>query len=881
MKRKAGDEKMKKIQRDKEVWILLAVALILCWLFVLQYGIFGSRVDWVSQHSVLPDYFRQRFYATGNLFPDIAWNLGGGQNIYNFSYYGLFSPVILFSYLLPFVPMDLYIMASSMAAYGASVVLFYQWIKKKFSGNNTGFWTACMFALAGPLIFHSYNQIMFVNYMPFLCLALIGTDRFLQGKKKGLLILGTTGMILTSFYFSVGGILTLGLYGTGTYIARTEKFSWKDFGKKAGGFIGPLILSLCLCGVLLIPTALVLLSRESGGNTTEGMGLFSLSPLRFFYSPYGLGLTYLSMGSLMGNFLRKESWKKKIIPAGLLIILFVPVFGYLLNGGLYVKDKVFIPFLPLVCLETGKYVESLRKGGRLGWPDLLVQVLPGIFLIGYSFFQENVQGISQKWLIGGIGLAVAVDMVLFLLSQKIYGKFPRFPWPLLFSVGILFFSGWTMNSQWQKMLPAEEYEKIIKPEKTDLIKEPLEKDKGWYRMEELEGGTREFADMNRIRDIGQNISSIYSSAYNQDYAGFRDKTFQVNRHFRNYLMEAATDNPIFLNLMGVRYVTASRPPAGYTLLEKEGDTCLYGNEKALPLAFVTDRVISEKEYRKLSFPDNQSVLLQYGVIENEDQEKTRKEKTISSMKACGLELPVTEGQNIQIRKTENGYEIYALKEAEITVQLSGRGETDDLLAVKFYVKNQNLQKDMYIRLEGQTNRLSAEKGYEYANKNQDFSYTVTTGEQKDRVVFTFGKGSYVIEDIQAFTGNLEKLREEKLSENPLEGIWFSEGGDRLTGAVRTENQGYLITSIPYDENFKITVDGENVEKEKVNTAFLGAKIPEGVHSISISYQAPGKTFGLLLTGGGLVYLAVLALGRLCRRLPAGCWERNLVNRKLP
>ena len=121
-------------------------------------------------------------------------------------------------------------------------------------------------------------------------------------------------------------------------------------------------------------------------------------------------------------------------------------------------------------------------------------------------------------------------------------------------------------------------------------------------------------------------------------------------------------------MCGNRYTY--RPPAGYTLLEKEGDTCLYGNEKALPLAFVTDRVISEKEYRKLSFPDNQSVLLQYGVIENEDQEKTRKEKTISSMKACGLELPVTEGQNIQIRKTENGYEIYALKEAEITVQLS-------------------------------------------------------------------------------------------------------------------------------------------------------------------------------------------------------------------
>lgn len=873
---------MKKIQTDKEAGILLAAALILCWLFVLQYGIFGSRVDWISQHSVLPDYFRQRFYATGNLFPDIAWNLGGGQNIYNFSYYGLFSPVILFSYLLPFVPMGLYIMASSMAAYGASAVLFYQWIKKKFSGGNTGFWTACMFALAGPLIFHSYNQIMFVNYMPFLCLALIGTDRFLQKNKKGLLLLGTTGMILTSFYFSVGGILALGLYGAGTYIAQTEKFSWKDFGKKAGGFTGPLILSVCLCGILLVPTALVLLSRESGGNTTEGMGLFSISPLRFFYSPYGVGLTYLSLGGLMGNLLRKESWKKKILPAGLLLILFVPVFGYLLNGGLYVKDKVFIPFLPLVCLETGKYVENLRKGrDRSGWADLLIQVLPGIFLIGYSLFRESAQGISQKWLIGGIGLAVAADMTFFLLSQKIYGKFPRFPWPLLFSVGILFFSGWAMNSQWKKMLPAGDYEEIIKPEKTDLIKETLEKAKGWYRMEELEGGTQEFADMNRIRDIGQNISSIYSSAYNQDYAGFRNKTFQVNRHFRNCLMEAATDNPIFLNLMGVRYVTGNRPPAGYTLLKKKGDTCLYENEKAFPLAFVTDRVISEKEYQELSFPDNQSVLLQYGVIEKADQEKPGKKKPISSMKACSLELPVTENQNIQIRKTEKGYEIHALKETEITAQLSGRGETDDLLAVKFHVKNQNLQRDMYIRLEGQTNRLSAEKGYEYANKNQDFSYTVTTEKQKDKAVFIFGKGSYIIEDIQIFTGNLEELREEKLCENPLEGIWFSEGGDRLTGAVRTEKQGYLITSIPYDKNFKITVDGENVEKKKVNTAFLGAKIPKGVHSISISYQAPGKNAGLFLTGGGLVCLAVLVMGRLCRRLLAGCWERNLVNRKLP
>ena len=77
---------------------LLTAVLILGCACVLKNGVFGSKVDWISQHSVLPDYFRQLFYETGNLFPNFAPDIGGGQNIYNFSYYGLFSPLILLSY---------------------------------------------------------------------------------------------------------------------------------------------------------------------------------------------------------------------------------------------------------------------------------------------------------------------------------------------------------------------------------------------------------------------------------------------------------------------------------------------------------------------------------------------------------------------------------------------------------------------------------------------------------------------------------------------------------------------------------------------------------------------------------------------------------------
>ena len=54
-------------------YIFLGVlTLCACWLFAGRYGVFGAKVDWISQHSVLPEYFRQQFYQTGELFPEFA-----------------------------------------------------------------------------------------------------------------------------------------------------------------------------------------------------------------------------------------------------------------------------------------------------------------------------------------------------------------------------------------------------------------------------------------------------------------------------------------------------------------------------------------------------------------------------------------------------------------------------------------------------------------------------------------------------------------------------------------------------------------------------------------------------------------------------------------
>ena len=126
-------------------FLLILFTLFFCWLFCGRYGVFGSKVDWISQHSVFPDYFRQQFYDTGDFFPEFAAGIGGGQNIYNFAYYGLYSPVFLLSYLLPFVKMSDYLIAASFTCLASAVVLLYFWLIKRGFSQTVSFLTARLF----------------------------------------------------------------------------------------------------------------------------------------------------------------------------------------------------------------------------------------------------------------------------------------------------------------------------------------------------------------------------------------------------------------------------------------------------------------------------------------------------------------------------------------------------------------------------------------------------------------------------------------------------------------------------------------------------------------------------------------------------------------
>ena len=821
---------MDKVRRYIPYLLLTGLTLFFCRIFVGRYGIFGAKVDWLSQHSVLPDYFRQQFYATGKLFPEFAANLGGGQNIYHFAYYGLYSPLILPSYLLPFVKMSDYIMAVSITGLTASVLLFYYWLKSRKTDAGTAFILSLMFLLAGPMIGQYSGQIMFVDYMPFLCLALIGVDRYFEQEKSGLFTVSVFLMIMTSFYFSIGGMLSLVLYGLHRYFEQREenRVTVRSFLRDGLCFVRSMILAVLMSGFFLVPTALALTGGRSKEQNTSFASFFipQITVERFAYSIYGIGLTTLVITVLLTGLLYRKVYEK-VLTYGCVIVLVIPVFAYLLNGGLYIRDKVFIPFLPLLCYLIGIYLEKCRKSEL----SFIAGMIPYIITTVFVYIARNQ--FASKGTGESIWKALLAESILFLICYVLYCAMKRHCKEtkeiLMLALPSVICLAVTMNTFYQmkpdRYVSRKLYRDVAGEQNRQAVKEALKDDDGYYRTEQVGSDDENAADLNRIWDVDQNITSIYSSAYNPDYQTFRQKTFGLEEPFRNGMMQSVSKNPVFRRMMGVRYIVSDSDVPGYTLVKKCGTTGIYQNKDAAPVMYATDHVMTEEEYKKLAFPYNQTVFLEYAVVG--EHTESSDQNIMTAYEPVSLKMANN--------RTTGGAE-------QKTIQQEGQKQ---ILFLRFRVDNAHPNKDVAVWINGIRNKLSA-KDHVYYNENKIFTYAVPLKDGEDNISVTFGKGKYRLRHVQAYLGSLPE-RSELLYQSEIQVDKKQTEDNVIQGKIHVKKDGWFITSIPYDKHFKIYIDGKETEIQKVNTAFLGCKIESGNHEVKIIYHAPGTTTGKVLS----------------------------------
>lgn len=884
--------KIKKPMLFAEKYGILIFPLTAGILFLLQntsHTIAGSQIDWISQHTVLAEYFRQRFYSTHEFFPQFASELGGGQNIYNFAYYGLYSPLVLLSYAFPFLSMEVWFQIMGILTHTADGVLCFFWLNRHLK-KPYSICGAMVLMCSSAVVYHTYAQVMFVDYLPFLLLMLIGVDTCRKTKGKVLLIIGAMGTVLTSFYFAPAAFTAVGIYVLcGTKIESTGKGTGRLksvllFLKDCLWQLFPVFYGIVLSAFYLCPVLCTLAGGRSGGKDIQAADLFvpDVTVGKYLYKPYGLGMTAIAvmavcMWIIRGRKIGKERWKLALLLA---VIFLLPVFPWLLNGGLYARSKAFLPFLPLVCFLTASFLETLSDQNQIFSGKQLLTCFAAagaVLLYGAvgSSGEEQLLLVLDLVMIG-IGLlftGTGLSSLFMRRGKPIKSK--RLDRPggltailtlmmaLAVSIGTAVLS---RDTHTERALIQELYDPGVRIAAETILSEES------YAVRMEVRGDREYekANQNRILTAGQNLTTCYSSVGNPWYTRFR-QAIGLEKSTRNRLMLDAQRNPLFLRFMGVKYLIGGDCPEGWTEVPLSGDAenqkekvsagsqlRVYRQEKAAPLFYLTDQTMGEKAFQNLTWQEKQIGLLEYAIVPEQkesSQEKAGMENAgkdaEASLSECGVTFAGTESSDKTVSYTEAGKLRIRLKKAAAgRIFMERETQKGEYLFLSFRVKNNQSGKDVSVTVNGTKNKLSSIHT-DYATGDDTFHYVFALPEGTKELSVIYGSGDYELEDISCLTGSVDENRNRSLYQNPVQ-LTQSSSGNGYEGLVQADDSGWLVTSLPYDENFHITVDGKEIQPERVNTAFLGVCIQEGNHQVKIWYESAGSQAGLLLSGVAVV-----------------------------
>ena len=327
------------------------------------------------------------------------------------------------------------------------------------------------------------------------------------------------------------------------------------------------------------------------------------------------------------------------------------------------------------------------------------------------------------------------------------------------------------------------------------------------------------------------IQNFEGTAYYIGGVGVPDRTdFNVSMGIpsmfnnRNYCM-GSCGNVYADSLLAVRYAVSHSDEFyeyGYDFEKSEYGLNLYHNSNDVPFAFFYDKYILREEFDKLSLQDRKRNILNFAVIDKATDKLTKCDKNeiinfngkilwneaVSGYK-CGDVIPVKplEKNEVMIIETVSDEEcLLGLKWA-----VNGEWQDDNSQYMSIYEENGNAVAE-----------VTNQPGTNYVVL---YSYGTEGGEiiQKLNIYILDAKEYYSEFDVR-----IDEIK------NDVELLDYS--SDNISFLAGEEKAKMLFMSIPYDAGFDIYIDGEKVEKYKVDYAFTGVIVPEGTHVVEARYK---------------------------------------------
>ena len=784
-------------------------------------------------------YFKSIITGNDNFIYTFSKNLGG--DMVGFSGYYLQNPFLFLLLLFPDVYLTAGILFIMILQIGCCGLTFQIYLTHTNGVKKEALLFSTAYAFLGYLFAYITLPIYFCNII-LLPLVMLGIYKIIENpKKKSLYILTLAASVFFNYYLGYMLCLFSVLYFVYMLLVKTENSRHeKKYFERIKAFIISSLLGVGLSAFDLIPIVLSL----SGQKNAPDASVLS------FYRNFNFRDVFANLytGSFDGNvsnhcmpyiyvsiiaaafvllyFFNKEiGIKEKICSAVFLLLMLsfcyihtTDVIWHAFNEpvGFAYRYAFYIGFL---LLHVG-YQGFLHYDGRLVsyLPVLVVFIVYSAYLIFFSSVNLPMKSIIFDFvLLIFMGILIAV--------QKNYYLPLQLGFILLFGLQCSDLLGNAISSinQYSSVSQSEYRTDVDRIE--PIINQIKEEDTSFYRIE------KNFQRSHNDAMLFSYAGLTHNSSCEKDYV----KEFEANMGFRNFGIWAFYNegSTTFADcFLGVKYFiskfdTTNKP---YVADFHTEDAYVFENPYALSLAFGMKEQIKEVNA-------NQENLFQ---VQNDIAE------SFGEKNALYTEAAVTKTELVNLTEetvsdSEDAYTVYKKtdteKDAYIEYEITASGNN---ILYYYFAAPYSQGAEIFVN------------DYSYGDYFSNWRWNITNAgnfQKGDKIKIRLNVTgnelalyqSYFYEENQSVLEDWYKIASNETGE--LKKISSS----HLTGEITLEESDYLVFSIPYEKDWVIKIDGEQVEQEKVLDALMAVKLSAGSHIIDMYYLPAGFIIGMDIT----------------------------------
>lgn len=585
----------------------------------------------------------------------------------------------------------------------------------------------------------------------------------------------------------------------------------------------------------------------------------------------------------------------------------VPFFGLLLNGLTYTTNRWIWAMCLLISFIV---VKMVPKMGKLALSELRFIGIGIVVYSGLILFMQEAQSTSVFMQLVFVYAFYALLLIRngalpiagsWLKERTPFASFVLIMLGLAVNYGV-FLSPTEGGWSYRMVDAGSALAKTSYATPSEMVRN--QQDEGLYRYDKT-------YDLNNYSTaMGLGSSSVqglygvdfYSSLYNNDVDIFHEEMALVGTS--ESLIYSSLDSRSALDrLFGVKYFIQRDEealPVPYGLSEKaltsmtaydERSYTLYEIEDTLSMAFVYQKVISREAYEALNPLEKQEALLQgaivdssyEGSVEKISPEATSEEKQFTVQLGEGVSL-----HNNVLSITQSG--------ATVTLLFSGESCSETYLYVEDLTFSSYSQEDIYsdeiwgslstaqkneirrydsralpapsfsIEIDAKSSKgtFSALTANNHLYNGRDtWLWNLGYSEKPIRSVsLTFNRvGEYTFSDLQILNQPFDAFGSQidELAKETVRNLEYNQNS--LSCDVDSSKKELLYFSVPYSEGWSATVNGEEAEVIKANTAFMAVELSRGENHVILQYENPYAFTNAIAIGISLMLAAGYCIKR--------------------